>query len=337
MNTTPKQLGLSMPAEWEIHSAVWLAWPFDQTTFPNRMDRVEKSYCKIFKALEKSERVELLVLNDDTKSSVEKKLQDYNIDLKQITFHVVNYADVWTRDFGPTFLNNNDWVKWEYNAYGKSDDPYFTDLLKDNLVFNNLKTPGNKFSPGIVMEGGSIEVNGQGTVMTTEQCLLNPNRNPKLSKNEIEKYLKGYLGVEKIIWLKKGLINDHTDGHIDDVARFVAEDKILCTYEDDISDENYEILKSNFQILKKEPFELITIPMPHMKYGDGTKAPVSYVNFYIANKVVLVPIFNDPNDEKALKIIQNCFPDRKVVGIDASDLIYGGGTIHCMTQQQPNF
>lgn len=254
------------------------------------------------------------------------------------------------RDCGPCFLKNPQtnepaWIKWTYNVYGGK----FPNLLKDNEIMLKLRREINArmFEPGIVMEGGAFDVNGQGTLITTEQCLLNPNRNPNLNKEEIEKYLRDYLGVSKIIWLKKGLVGDHTDGHIDDVAKFVSENKIVCSWEADATDGNYKILEENYQALLKaadqngKPFEVIKLPMAHMTYADdkpfekGGKAPASYTNFYIGNETILAPTYNDPNDAKALEILQSCFPDRKVAPIDCSDIIYGGGAIHCMTQQQP--
>ena len=358
---TPAQLGFTMSAEWEKHSAVWLAWPYDDTTFPGRVKKAELVFVEIIKAIYESDVVNLLVLDDNMSILIGAMLKEAGVDIKKINFITTKYADVWTRDYGPTFLLNRQnkslaWVKWEYNAYGKADDPYFAPVLTDKDVFNNLELPGQKFNPGIVLEGGSVEVNGQGVLITTEQCLLNSNRNPGLNKEQIENYLKSYLGVKKIIWLPRGLVNDHTDGHIDDIAKFVAPDRIVVACEDDPSDENFSILNDNYEILKnstdqnREPFEVIKVPMPHMRYeewhsvhstdgGDNSsqseKAAVSYLNFYISNLVVLVPTFKDANDAMALKIIQDCFPDRKVVGIDCSDIIYGGGSIHCMTQQQP--
>jgi len=343
---TPKQLGFIMPAEWSMHSATWLAWPYDETTFPKRVPIAEAVFVEMIKASYESETVKLLVLNDEMKNHASALLQKAGIDIGKINFIITRFADVWTRDYGPTFLINRQEktlasVKWEYNAYGKANDPYFTPVLIDKDIFNNIILPGQKFIPGIVMEGGSIEVNGKGTLITTEQCLLNKNRNPELDKQKIENYLNDYLGTSKIIWLKKGLVNDHTDGHIDDIAKFVSSATILCSYEEDKSDENFEILDDNYKTLERatdqdgNKFNLIKLPMPHMLYDDGTKAPVSYCNFYITNGVVLAPKFNDPNDAKALQIIQSCFPDRKVVGIDCSEVIYGGGTIHCMTQQEP--
>ena len=338
MNGTPKKFGFIMPAEWEKHSAVWLAWPYDNTTFPNRVEKVEKIYCQIIKALEGSEKIELLVL-PRMKSPVEEILKMNDVDFKNISLNTADYGDVWTRDYAPFFLINRKekkigWLKTKYNAYGKGEDAHYKPLLKDNEVFEHIVPAGQKFNLDIVLEGGSIEVNGEGILITTEQCLLNPNRNPHLNKNQIEEYLKNYLGVSRIIWLKQGLINDHTDGHIDNLVKFISPNKILCCYEDNPKDENYEILKNNFENLSKESFEVIKMPMPHMRYDNGAKAPVSYVNFYISNTVVLVPTYSDINDAKALKIIQSCFPNRKVMGIDCTDLIYGGGAIHCMTREQ---
>ena len=343
---TPKQLGFIMPAEWEKHSAVWLAWPYDKTTFTKGVDSAEKTFCEIIKALEGSEKVELLILDSQMQSRAENLLKTFGVDLNNVVFHQAKFADVWARDYGPFFLINRAqknlaWIKWQYNAYGKAEDPYFTDLLKDNEVFNILNSEGKKFMVDMVLEGGAIEVNGSGTLLTTKQTLLNPNRNPNLNKEQIEQNLKNYLGVNNIIWLEKGLINDHTDGHIDDIARFVSSKKILAAYENNREDENFKILDDNYKVLSKaldqdgKLFEVIKLPMPHMKYDDSSKAPVSYTNFYIGNTVVLVPVFNDPNDEKTMQIIQSCFPDRKVVGIDCTEIIYGGGAIHCVTQQQP--
>ncbi len=347
MAKTPKELGYSLPAEWEKHSAVWLAWPYDDTTFPNLIPEVEKTYCFIIKTLEKSEKVNLIVLPKD-KIRIQKILTDFGNDMNNVTFFEQDYADVWTRDYTPiTILNMKEnksaFVKWNYDAYGKGHDPYFSDLLKDNKVFDDILDSSKKevFKPGIVLEGGAIESNGNGTILTTEQCLLYSNRNKELSKEQNEKYLKDYLGAENIIWLKNGLINDHTDGHIDEIARFVAANTIVYAYEDDVNDPNYSILDENFKILENavdkngDKFKIIKLPMPHMDYNNGEKAPVSYTNFYIGNSVILMPKFNDPNDLKAKEIIQSLFINHKIVDIDCSKIIYGGGALHCMTMQQP--
>jgi agmatine deiminase len=344
----PKELGFYMPAEWEKHSAVWLAWPYDDTTFPGMVSEIEKTYCRIIKALEDSEKVNLIVLNIKTQNKVELLLKSFGINTDTIVFYIKDYADVWVRDYAPiTLLNKkNDtlaFVKWNYNAYGKKDDPFFKDLLKDDKVFNSILDNINYkvFKPDVVLEGGAIESNGEGTLMTTEQCLLNPNRNNKLDKGRTEIYLKAYLGLENIVWLKDGLINDHTDGHIDEIARFVAPNAIVCAYEKDKKDLNFSILDNNFKILKNTKdqngnnFKIIKLPMPHMNYDNGEKAPVSYTNFYIGNSVILMPIFNDLNDKKAIKIIKSLFKKHRVVEIDCSKIIYGGGGLHCITMQQP--
>jgi agmatine deiminase len=340
--------GYRLPAEWEKHSAVWLAWPNDETAFPNRMEEVQNTYCQIIKSLVQSEEVNLIVLNEDIKNIIEEKLKHFEINLNKVNFFLQDYNDVWVRDYAPIILiheNENKliWTKWNYNAYGKSDDPYFTELLKDNEVFLNInKTLNNEIiKPAIVLEGGAIDVNGFGTLLTTEQCLLNPNRNHNLNKEQTEQNLREYLKVESIIWLKEGLINDHTDGHIDEIARFVSPNTIVCAYEDDINDPNFAILDNNLKVLENatdkigNKFKIIKLPMPHMVYDNGEKAPVSYANFYIGNSVVLMPYFNDPNDEKAIEVIKNLFPDHKIIQIDCSNLIYGGGGLHCITMQQP--
>ncbi len=346
MSSMPEKNDFVMPAEWENHSATWLAWPNDDDYFEDRMKHIEQIYLKIISVLHKDEQIKLLVLNDKVEEKVKALMKSSEIDLSKITFYQTEYVDVWIRDYGPTFVKNKNekkWVKWHYNGYNK-----FPELLPDNEVFINLKDKidfemvdaGN-----ISFEGGAIETNGLRTFLTTEECLIE-NRHVG-TKEEINFMLNKFLGATNVVWLNKGLINDHTDGHVDDIARFVAPSKILCAYEDSLEDENFERLSENFKILENSvdqagnKFEIIKLPMPHMHYADGDKnhhnmkAPVSYANFYIGNKAVLVPTFSDPNDEKAFSIIKSCFPEREVVGLDCRDLIYGGGAIHCITQQEP--
>jgi agmatine deiminase len=350
-----------MPAEWETHEATWLAWPHDRLAYLHSFENVEKTFVSIIKALHTSEQVNLLVLDEKMKEYVLRFLRNAAIDESKIKFYLVEYADIWIRDYGPNFVKekNTDlksFIKWRYNAYGDK----FKEILKDDEVFvflaKEIKAP--MVSVNVVMEGGSLEINGKGTLVTTEQCLLNPTRNPTLSREDIEKYLNQYLGIKKTIWLKKGLLNDHTDGHVDDIVKFVDEHTVFCGYEEDATHPNYVTLNENYLALKNatdqdgKAFEVIKIPMPHLLYDSeihseeasayaglpaeaGSVAPASYLNFYIANTVILVPIFNDPNDAKALEIIASKFPTRKVVGINAIDLVYGGGAIHCMTQQEP--
>jgi len=338
-----KKPSYRMPAEWEPHSAVWLAWPYDEITFPDRVEKAEAAFVQILAAVNKSEDAELLVLDEEMRKRAHGMLAEAGIDMARINFHLTDYADVWLRDTGPIFVKDESGktviTKWVFNSWGNK----FPELLKDAAIPGKIgewkDIPIEE--PQIIIEGGAIDVDGAGMCLTTGQCLLNRNRNPGKSKADIEKYMEEYLGVKKTVWLKEGLLNDHTDGHIDELARFVAPGRIVCAFEDDPDDENFGILGDNYRTLTEatdldgRPFELIRLPMPHVRYDDGTKAPVSYTNFYIGNTVVLVPTFNDENDGKALGILRDCFPGREVTGIDCSNIIYGGGAVHCMTQQQP--
>jgi agmatine deiminase len=332
-----------MPAEWEKHDAIWLSWPYDPLTFPDCVEKVEATYVQIIKEIHESERVNLFVKDQVMKEKVTRMLQAVGVDFEKITFFMFDYADVWFRDYGPTFIINNRrelaMVNWIFNCWGDKYD----DLLKDKdipqVINEKLLLPC--FKPQIVMEGGSIDVNGQGALLTTEQCLLNPNRNPGLSRVDIEKYLKDHLGVTHFIWLKNGICGDDTDGHIDDLARFVNSTTIVCAYEEDPLDQNFAALKSNYEILKKatdqdgNQIEVIKLPMPGV-VSDEYIVPASYTNFYIGNTKVLMPTFNHKNDVIALEILQKLFPDRRVIGIDCTDLVKGYGTIHCISQQQPS-
>ncbi|HUH61317.1 MAG TPA: agmatine deiminase family protein [Candidatus Eisenbacteria bacterium] len=348
ISDTPKTLGFAMPAEWERHDATWLAWPHDPLTFPNRISKVEKAYLKIIMALSKSEEVNLFVTDLKMRSRVTKLLEQNHIDLQKINFYVWDYADVWFRDYGPIFVLNKEkkqlaFVHWIFNAWGGK----YKELIKDSQIpyIISQRLQLNNFRPGVVLEGGSVDVNGKGTLITTEQCLLNKNRNPNLSKVQVEEYLSNYFGITKTIWLKSGVAGDDTDGHIDNLARFVNPRTILCAYEEDENDENHRALKENYDTLIQstdqdgKKFKVIKVPMPsairsHVR-GEKTRLPASYLNFYISNKVVLVPIYKKKTDRIALKIIQDVFRTRKVVGIDCTDVIYGMGAIHCIMQQQP--
>ncbi|HXU95245.1 MAG TPA: agmatine deiminase family protein [Candidatus Nitrosotalea sp.] len=347
ISDTPTNMGFTMPAEWERHDSTWLAWPHDQVTFPD-VDKVEKAYLQIISGLSKNEYVNLFVTDLRMKERVTKLFEQNKIDLQKINFYVWDYADVWFRDYGPIFVLNKEknqiaFVHWIFDAWGGK----YKDLARDThipyIISNRLQQ--NNFRPGIVMEGGAVDTNGLGTLLTTEQCLLNPNRNPHLSKLEIEKYLKEYFGAKHVIWLKGGVTGDDTDGHIDNLARFVNPRTVLCAYEDDNKDENHTILKENYEMLMQSvdqdgnKLQVIKVPMPPgittNVRGKTTRLPASYLNFYIANKVVLVPAYGHKNDSIAQEIIQKEFPDRKVIGIDCNDLIFGMGAIHCIVQQQP--
>jgi agmatine deiminase len=340
---TPAELGYRMPAEWEKHDAIWLSWPHDPTTFPACVCKVEETYVQIIKEIHTSENVNLFVKDEAMKQKATSMLQKAGVDFGKIRFFMFDYADVWFRDYGPTFIINNKrelaMVNWIFNTWGDKYD----ELLKDKDIPQviNKQMQLTCFKPQIVLEGGSIDVNGKGTLLTTEQCLLNRNRNPDLTREDIEKYLKDHLGITHFIWLKNGICGDDTDGHIDDLARFVNPNTIVCAYEDDQSDINYEALKGNYEILRQSkdqdgnPISVIKLPMPG-NVGTECRLPASYTNFYIGNTKVLVPIFNHKNDKEALEILQKVFPDRKVVGINCADLVNGYGTIHCISQQQPS-
>ncbi len=341
---TCRELGFSMPAEWEKHDAIWLAWPHDPTTFPDRVERVEATYVQIIKEIHTSEHVNLFVTDEAMKQKATKLFEIAGVDLSRVSFFVFNYADVWFRDYGPVFVKRGAhelaMLHWNFNAWG---DKYET-LLKDKQIPQviNEKMALQCFRPGMVLEGGSIDVNGKGTLLTTEQCLLNPNRNPNLNKAQIEMYLSDYIGVQHFIWLKAGILGDDTDGHIDDLARFVNPTTVVCAYQDDPKDEDYATLKENYEILCRSvdqdgnKLKIVKLPMPTVISEDEwERLPASYTNFYIGNTKVLVPVFDQENDAKALAILQEQFPTRKVVGIRCVDLVYGFGTIHCISQQQP--
>jgi agmatine deiminase len=370
---TPAELGYRMPAEWHRHSATWLTWPKDPETWPDRVPQVEEIFLRMMSALAPHETVNLLVDDDDAEASVRGRCAFPGAE--NIRFHQIQTVDSWIRDYGPNFLVSdklqfvadseeplakldeklkfigqrfeqglayNDWI---FNAWGNK----YEELKKDDAIparlESLLKVP--RFVPGIVMEGGSIEVNGAGCVLTTEQCLLNPNRNPQLSKDEIEQSLKSFLGVEKVLWLGEGIVGDDTDGHIDDIARLVAPNVIVCAVEDDPQDANYKLLQDNLSRLRAmtdatgRAFEIVTLPMPGVVGGTSTdnrnldRLPASYANFYIANNVVLSPVFGHANDARALEVLQGLFPDRRVIPINCEPLVWGMGTIHCVTQQQP--
>lgn len=369
-NTTPNELGFYMPAEWRAHEATWLSWPKDPETWPGRVPQVENIFLQMMSALAPNETVNLLVDDEETEQSVRARCMFAGAD--NIRFHRIVTVDSWMRDYGPNFLVSdklqfvddppstpsvetgdklkfighklafNDWI---FNAWGNK----YEELKQDDSIPYRLESllKARRFEPGIVMEGGSIEVNGAGCVLTTEQCLLNPNRNPDLSRSEIEQYLKDYLGVVKVLWLGEGIVGDDTDGHIDDIARFVAEGVIVCAVEEDPQDANYQLLQDNLKRLQKmtdargRAFEIVTLPMPGVVGGASTdrrnldRLPASYANFYIANNVVLAPIFGHANDQRALETLGRVFPNRRVVGINCEPLVWGMGTIHCVTQQQP--
>ena len=372
---TPAELGFRMPAEWHRHAATWLSWPKDPETWPDRVPQVEEIFLQMMAALAPYETVNLLVDDPETEAAVRARCVFPGAE--NIRCQQIQTVDSWIRDYGPNFLLSggqmsdklqlvdpsaaetpgteldklkfighsiayNDWI---FNAWGNK----YQELKQDDSIPARLEglLAMPRFEPGIVMEGGSIEVNGAGCLLTTEQCLLNPNRNPQLSQQEIEQYLADYLGVKKVLWLGEGIVGDDTDGHIDDIARFVAPNVIVCAIEDDPEDANYKLLQDNLKRLRAmtdadgRPFNIVTLPMPGMVGGSSTdkrnldRLPASYANFYIANGIVLAPVFGHANDSRALETLQKLFLDRRVVAINCEPLVWGMGTIHCVTQQQP--
>lgn len=343
----PAQLGYAMPAEWEKHEATWLSWPHNPITWPGkRMARVWDIYLQMLEGLLPGEKVKLL-LASKMKAGVLKflktKLSEKS--LKNLILIEEPTVDAWIRDYGPTFLTKKGktgtdkaWVKWIFNAWGGK----YMDLAEDTHIFKNKKLiPNPCFDAGIVLEGGSIEVNGAGTCMTSEQCLLNKNRNPELAQIEIENYLKGYLGVTQVLWLNEGIVGDDTDGHIDDIARFVDERTILTVYENNIQDDNYAFLRENWERLKAaetpsgKKWNVIKLPMPKPVEDGGVRLPASYANFLITNQTVLLPVYDCRQDKDAVKILKEVFPKKEILPIDCTVMVYGLGAIHCVSQQEP--
>jgi agmatine deiminase len=328
-----------MPAEWDSHDATWIAWPKDPLTFPPEiLGAVESIYVKMAGALARGERVNILVDDDIMRRRVSGMIGE----VPNVAFHMIRTADVWMRDYGPIFVRDAGGlaaVKWRFNAWGDKYD----ELKADNFAGLEVaqKAGWQILEPDMVLEGGSLDTNGLGTCLTTEQCLLNKNRNPNLSKDEIEAALRGYLGFTNIIWLKEGIVGDDTDGHVDDIARFVDQRTVVCMVEHDPSDANSRALQKNFELLEdakdeqERPLRVVPVEMPKKKVGGDERLPASYANFYIGNSAVLVPIFDDVNDRAALSRLKTAFPGREVIGINCEALVYGFGGIHCVTQQQP--
>ena len=329
-----------MPPEWAPHKATWLVWPHSGNWPGPRLKAVEAVYEQILEALLPQEQVHLLVRDEKERDRVLKGLSQKNIWAKNLVIHPKATRDVWIRDYGPTFLLDPNgrlaWCKWVFNAWGEK----YPGLSEDTHVFEDSSlVSAPKFEAGFVLEGGSFEVNGAGLCMTTEQCLLNPNRNPGSNRREMEENLKNYLGVDKVLWLKRGLAGDDTDGHIDDIARFVNENTLVAAFENDPADENYPALKENWEILEGEnrsgKLNLVKLPMPGKVEDEGVRLPASSANFYIANGVVLVPVFGHSRDDRAVKILAELFPSRRMVPIACEALVYGLGAIHCVSQQEP--
>ncbi len=341
---TPRSSGYKMPAEFEKHEAVWLSWPYNDMTFP-RLPEVEKTYIRFIKAVSRGEQVHLLVRNEDTREKLTLRFKEEGISAESVNMHIFEYDDVWIRDYGPIFVVNSitgdrAMVRWHFNSWGNKYEGQIIDDGVPDQIFKIV--PERVFYPGIVLEGGSVEVNGKGTIITTKSCLLNENRNKGLGIFEIEDYLSEYFGAVNIIWLEGGIAGDDTDGHIDNLARFVSPSTVLCAFEEDESSENYYALKENYDVLLRSldqdgnKLNIIKMPMPGVVTDGFENYPASYMNFYIGNSVVIVPVYDDPNDWKALSILREFFEGREVIGIDARAMVEGYGTFHCASQQQPS-
>lgn len=341
---TPKELGFYFPAEFAKHSATWLSWPHKEASWPGKIATIYPRYAEFIKRVAEGERVHINVADDAMMHMATQYLNEANADLRNIQFFIHPTNDAWCRDHGPAFLINprekkKMIVDWGYNAWGGKYPPFDLDDVIPTRIAKHYNIP--VVEPGIVMEGGSVEFNGKGTLLTTRACLLNPNRNPQLNQAQIEKYLADYYGVDHILWLGDGIIGDDTDGHIDDLTRFVNEDTVVTIIEENKKDENYEILQDNLKELKTLRLEngkqmnIVELPMPSPVVYEDQRLPASYANFYIANKYVVVPTFRDKNDDRAIDILQKCFNDRKVIGIDSTDIIWGLGSFHCLSQQEP--
>ncbi|MBR1770265.1 MAG: agmatine deiminase family protein [Bacteroidales bacterium] len=339
---TPKELGYIFPAEWHRHTSTWLSYPHKEASWPGKIESIFPSYNLFIKELAQSERVNINVNDEEKKSLVEKQLKEIGTNLDNVSFHFFKTNDAWIRDHGPAFVINNNGAKalidWNYNAWGGKYEADLDNLIP-KLIAEHLSLKA--FNPGIVMEGGSIEVNGRGDLITTKACLLNENRNPSLNQAQIEDKLINYYGAEKIHWLEEGIVGDDTDGHVDDITRFASEDTIITMVEPDKNDENHAILQANLDLIKKMRLNngkqpnIVELLMPSPVFYEGERLPASYANFYIANDKVIVPTYKCKEDDKAVYILEEVFPDRQIIGIDSTDIIWGLGSYHCLSQQEP--
>lgn len=342
---TPQQLGYYFPAEFHPHEATWLSWPHKEASWPGKIHTIFPHYSRFVKYLADSEKVRINVADEAMKTFATGHLQTAGVNLANVEFFFHPTNDAWCRDHGPAFLINPDAVQkkvvvdWDYNAWGGKYPPFDLDDVVPTLIANHYSLP--VYHPGIIMEGGSVEFNGEGTILTSTCCLLNENRNPHLNREQLENYLHAYYGAKQVLWVEDGIVGDDTDGHIDDTIRFVNEDTVLTVVETDKQDENYGLLQQNLRqlqqmrLLNGKQLNIVELPMPDAVIWEDQRLPASYANFYISNKYVIVPVFQCKKDDLALDIIAGCFKDREVVGIDSTDIIWGLGSFHCLSQQEP--
>lgn len=366
----PARQGFRWPAEWERHAATWLSWPHKEASWPGRLDEIPPVFAEMIRLLAPGEEVRVNVVDDDMAADIRTRLKRLDVPPERVRFFAVAHDDAWIRDHGPIFLTRQlargqggrpdpaidaaidsgsaaatravidaAIVDWGYNAWGGKYPPFAQDDAVPRGIAAELGLP--VFAAPMILEGGSVDGNGCGAVLTTESCLLNPNRNPHLDRAAIERHLRDFLAAEKVLWLGAGISGDDTDGHVDDLARFTAARTVVTVVEADPADINYQPLQDNLARLRSmtdqngAPLEVVSLPMPSAVEYHGQRLPASYANFYIANEVILLPTFACPQDEPARAILQRLFPQRRVVGVDARALVWGLGAFHCLTQQQP--
>ena len=341
----PADNGYYFPAEFAKHEATWLSWPHKEASWPGKIESIFPSYCLFVKYLAKSEKVRINVNNLAMEVFAKTHLEKADVNMNQVEFFIHPTNDAWCRDHGPAFLINpaaehkKVIIDWNYNAWGNKYPPFDLDDVIPTLIGKHFNIP--VYNPGIIMEGGSVEFNGTGSLLTSTCCLLNENRNQHLNQSQIEQYLLDFYGVKQVLWINDGIVGDDTDGHIDDTVRFVNEDTVITVIEENKQDQNYQLLQDNLQQLKQmrllngEQLNIIELPMPDPVIYEDQRLPASYANFYISNAHVIVPTFRSNKDDIALQIIAESFKDREVVGIDSTDIIWGLGSFHCLSQQEP--
>ena len=326
-----------MPAEWEPHAATWLTWPRpDGISFPGRYDIVPPVLAKLVRLIAEGEAVHINIWDAELERLAKRALEAEGVPMEVVQFHPFQAYEPWCRDHGPMFITRPDGnraiVNWGYNAWGSKYPPFDLDNAIPAQVADALGLP--LFEPEMILEGGSIDVNGADDLLTTESCLLHPKRNPRLTKRDIDTQLRNFLGVERIIWLGEGIEGDDTDGHVDDISRFVSADTVVTAVEPNTADRNHAPLKANREQLG-QAFNVIELPMPRLIKLDDQRLPASYANFYVCNAHVIVPTYRDAKDDWVLGLLREAFPGRKVTGLDSIDLIWGLGSFHCLTQQEP--
>jgi agmatine deiminase len=344
-SSTPKESGFIFPPEWYPHRATWLTFPHNESSWQGeKLTQMRPQYLAFIKAISESENVGIIANDENLKTFITAELERTGVDLTKIEFIVKPTNDAWCRDHGPSFVINPETkqkmiVDWGHNAWGGKYPPYDDDNRTPAAVAQYLNLP--LVNPGIIMEGGAVEFNGAGSVLTSRSCLLNINRNPHLNQQQIEHKLCDYYGVEQVLWIEGGIVGDDTDGHIDDTTRFINEDTVVACVEPNSSDENFEILQTNLGMLKNmrlvngRQLNIIELPMPKAVVIDGFRTPGSYANFLICNAGVIVPVFNNPNDQIAIDILEKAFAGRKIIPLEATEIIWGQGSFHCLSQQEP--